>query len=1003
MKHTSTSTAPRNPSTPLRAGGYAYTAKRAASLAAILGLLLADTPIAIAASSWNPGLLVNTESFQTIDEGDSATDVELRFGGTLNEKIFWDYETSRFEFTDDVHVTGNLTATGTIIADGAISTKANLTLNSDNGDADATLTFGNDGGAETIKFNNTSNDFEVSDDFETQGTSSGRILHAQDELRSSGAIFATGNIKTRADLTINSDNGNAAAVLTFGNDADTASLTFSNDADPTFTLDDTLNVTGNVDATGTLSGDGNFTINEDQTAADAILTFGSDGTNETLTFANTADRFEFSDDVYVTGDFTVKGTASGKTVYATESLRSSGSLVWEGSASGASLWVSSFKGAGLVDTCDPTTGKLTWNSTSQRFVCGTDSGTTYAAGQGLTLTSAVFSLSPSFSGTALEILGTASGRVVHAQDEMRSSGTLVVHSTIKTRSDLTINSDNGAADAILTFGNDAAAETIRFNDTTNNFALSDDIDVTGNVDATGTISGDGNFTINEDQTAADAVLTFGSDGTNETLTFANSADRFEFTDDVHISSTLEVDGNAQFDGGTLTIGDASGDAVTVNSNAWTFANDTNFVLSGDVNGLSFDTTTFSVDGSNNRIGIGTAAPDTTLEVIGTASGRDIYARDSLRSSGSLVWEGAASGASLWVSTFKGAGLVSTCDSTTGKLTWDSTTQRFACSTDLNTGTTYSAGQGLTLTSTVFSLSPSFSGTALEILGTASGRVVHAQDEMRSSGTLVVHSTIKTRSDLTINSDQTADTNAVLTFGSDDVNETLTFADSADRFEFSDDVRTTGYLSGSTLTVDGTITVRGRALVFPNTVGASGSILRTDGAGNLSWTTGSEGSGDILSLHPEYPNAIYYQSGSTFIGQLAGSGGLNSGFENTYQWTSSKSTIQDYWISTKIRVPDNFQRWDPVKALQLRYRTKSATTTVNHITVKLLDTAGAAVALTGGATLANTSFTTASISGPSAAGTYTPGGFITVLIKLASTSSGQANAGFLTVNWETKNP
>ena len=779
----------------------AHTAKKAVSLAAMLGLLLSNAPSAYAASSWNPGLLVNTESFQVIDEGDSLTDVELRFGGTLNEKIFWDFETSRFEFTDDVHVTGNLTATGTIISDGAISTKADLNLNSDNGNADAILTFGNDGGAETIRFNNTSNNFALSDD---------------------------------------------------------------------------IDVTGNVDATGTVSGDGNFTINEDQTAADSVLTFGSDGTNETLTFANGGDRFEFSDDVYTTGtlevdgsaqfdgalltigdastdDVTVNsdawtfandttmaltggenglnidsntlsidaatnrvgvGTATPKyevdtvgSIHASVGLSSSGSLVWEGAASGASLWVSTFKGAGLSATCDPTTGKLTWDSTTQRFVCGTDSGTTYTAGQGLTLTSTVFSLSPSFSGTALEIMGTASGRILHANDKIQSSGSLILDGSASIKTNLTINSDSGDADAILTFGNDGGAETIRFDNTTNNFNFSDDIDVTGTVNTTGNITTDADLTINEDNGNADAILTFGNDGGAETIRFNNTTNNFALSDDIDVTGNVDATGT----------------------------------VSGDGN-------------------------------------------------------------------------------------------------------------------------------------------------------------------FTINEDQGSNVDAILTFGSDDTNETLTFADVLDRFEFSDDVRTSGNLSGSTLTVDGNVTFRGQTMTFPNNAGVSGSVLRTNGAGTLSWSTGvNEGSGDILGLQPEYPNAIYYQSGSSYIGQLAGSGGMNTSFENTYSWTSTKATAQDYWVSTKIRVPDNFVRWDPVKSLQLRYRTKTSTTSQNHITVKLLDTAGTAVALTGGATLANTSFTTANITGPSSAGTYTPGGFITILVKLAANSSGQANAGFLTLNWETRNP
>lgn len=68
--------------------------------------------------------------------------------------------------------------------------------------------------------------------------------------------------------------------------------------------------------------------------------------------------------------------------------------------------------------------------------------------------------------------------------------------------------------------------------------------------------------------------------------------------------------------GNTTIGDASGDTVTVNGAAWTFANDTTVALTGGVNGLNVDSDTFSIDATNNRIGIGTAAPDMELDVNG---------------------------------------------------------------------------------------------------------------------------------------------------------------------------------------------------------------------------------------------------------------------------------------------------------------------------------------------------------------------------------------------------
>ena len=83
------------------------------------------------------------------------------------------------------------------------------------------------------------------------------------------------------------------------------------------------------------------------------------------------------------------------------------------------------------------------------------------------------------------------------------------------------------------------------------------------------------------------------------------------------SGTLVVEGD-------LTFGNALTDAITVNAAAWTFANDTNFTISGGVNGLSFDTSTLSIDADNDRVGIGTTTPETTLEVLGTMSGKSLY-------------------------------------------------------------------------------------------------------------------------------------------------------------------------------------------------------------------------------------------------------------------------------------------------------------------------------------------------------------------------------------------
>lgn len=99
----------------------------------------------------------------------------------------------------------------------------------------------------------------------------------------------------------------------------------------------------------------------------------------------------------------------------------------------------------------------------------------------------------------------------------------------------------------------------------------------------------------------------------------------------------------------------------------------------------------------------------------------------------LTVRGGMSGSSLYVSdTVDGAGLVD-CDGTTSSLLWDSTTKRFSC--DTTAGSAYTAGQGLTLTSTSFKTNATLTGSLVRFT-TLSGSLVYAKTTLASSGTLV---------------------------------------------------------------------------------------------------------------------------------------------------------------------------------------------------------------------------------------------------------------------------
>ena len=101
--------------------------------------------------------------------------------------------------------------------------------------------------------------------------------------------------------------------------------------------------------------------------------------------------------------------------------------------------------------------------------------------------------------------------------------------------------------------------------------------------------------------------TTGTPATNQVAYFAD-ADTLQgssnFTFD---GSTLAVGVDFTVDGNT-TLGNASGDSLTINGTAVSVPND-----------LNFDSNTLFIDAANNRVGVGTASPSTIFEVNGNAT------------------------------------------------------------------------------------------------------------------------------------------------------------------------------------------------------------------------------------------------------------------------------------------------------------------------------------------------------------------------------------------------
>ncbi len=147
----------------------------AAMLCVGLYVLLLLAPETSSAQVGAPALLVNTEAFQTIDDGDQTSNVELQFGSTA-EKISWNITHSRFDVSDDLHIEGNATTSGGLAVELNIRTKGDATINSDNDTNDASLTFGNATLAQTLGFINATQKFRFSTSLDVAGTMSGHAL-----------------------------------------------------------------------------------------------------------------------------------------------------------------------------------------------------------------------------------------------------------------------------------------------------------------------------------------------------------------------------------------------------------------------------------------------------------------------------------------------------------------------------------------------------------------------------------------------------------------------------------------------------------------------------------------------------------------------------------------------------------------------------------------------------------------------------------------------------------
>ncbi|MBU0667658.1 hypothetical protein KJ951_03720 [Patescibacteria group bacterium] len=157
----------------------------------------------------------------------------------------------------------------------------------------------------------------------------------------------------------------------------------------------------------------------------------------------------------------------------------------------------------------------------------------------------------------------------------------------------------------------------------------------------------------------------------------------------------------------------------------------------------------------------------------------------------------------------------------------------------------------------------------------------------------------------------------------------------------------------------------------------------------------------LVIEPEYEDAVIVPDGTSNKGKLQSffvdtDGSPGNANINYYRWTTRQAGLQDIDLVLRVNLPERFSSFQATP-LQITYRTADANTANNKIDVTLEDTAGTAVALTGGSNLVSGTFATGGIT-LGGAPTFTAGQPITLKIKLSALSTGFADIGRISLNY-----
>lgn len=617
----------------------------------------------------------------------------------------------------------------------------------------------------------------------------------------------------------------------------------------------------------------------------------------------------------------VLNTASGAIVHGEKSLTTSGTLVFEGAASGSSLYLgTSLNGAGL-SACNSANNALEWNNATGRFSCVTIAGASYTAGQGLTLTSSSFKTNSTMTGS-LSRYTTESGENLFAHTRLTSSGALKVLGNMSGAS-LNVNAlkscanvktdANGLTSCNATTYITGAAQGLSI---VNSTSLKLNATITGSLVSAQTVSG----------SAVYAKNTLTSSGSLKVLGNMSGASLNVNA----LKSCTNLQTNAS---GLLSCNATAYQTTTLTQDSALVGNTSNIATanalpscSGGGNGLQYNTAThvfacgtFATATYTAGRGLGLSSGIFTLNAtitgslvnFGTHSGYTLYAKTTLASSGSLKVLGNMSGATLNVNALKSCvniqtdangrlacnastyqttalttdntwvgqsgtatatALPSCSNGSTNALEYNTSTHAFSCVT-IAGGATVTAGQGLTSTSNAFSVNATQTGTMLRYL-TVSGSTLFAKSRLTSSGSFKV---LGDMSGATVHVNNMASFSGALSVqstgrfksglnvvgtSSGNILAAQKNLTSSGTLEVTNGALFKGTISGALLVISGTTKFSTHTYTWPSTQGTNGQALTNNGSDTLSWVTPSATVTPVMQLTGDFSSGTARNSSFT---------------------------------------------------------------------------------------------------------------------------------------------